>query len=204
MRFAFPASETTWAASASSPACVACRKLPGGSVTCAGPMATTGALSCATISPCRVSLARRCCAASFASAAVAFASSGPEPRTSTSRPLRRCRELDVQRLVAAASVSAIALGRDERAFEGGGEDRAAVDRHDVARARSGEADLQDAALAFARMHDDAAAALRHARPRVRRLRRRCRLAPACRRRCCVSRRGRRRRASAGSRSRRRR
>ena len=52
---------STSLASAISPACVACRKAPGGSTRCARPMRSVGAAGCAIISPWRVRRASRCC-----------------------------------------------------------------------------------------------------------------------------------------------
>ena len=77
----------TSAASASSPATVACRNEPGGSVTCAAPIAIVGGVRISTSSPWRVSRASRCCSATATGSRSCAAGSGPEPRTSTSRPL---------------------------------------------------------------------------------------------------------------------
>ena len=77
----------TSAASVSSPATVACRNEPGGSVTCAVPIAMIGGVRISTSSPWRVSRASRCCSAMRDSVAIMAVGSGPEPRTSTSSPL---------------------------------------------------------------------------------------------------------------------
>ena len=73
-------------ASAASPSAVACRNAAGGSCTVARAHRNVGVARWATSSPWRVRRARRCAAATRASAAVAAAVSGPEPRTSMSSP----------------------------------------------------------------------------------------------------------------------
>ena len=65
---ALPTWPATSRARVCSPAAVACRKTPGGSVTCARPIVTVGAARCAISSPWRVRRASRWVAASRASA----------------------------------------------------------------------------------------------------------------------------------------
>ncbi len=77
----------TSAANASSPAIVACRKEPGGRVTRATPIPMVGGARINTSSPWRVSRAKPCRCARADSVAISAGVRGPEPRTSTSRPL---------------------------------------------------------------------------------------------------------------------
>ena len=77
----------TSAANVSSPATVAWRKEPGGRITRALPMVTPGGWRISTSSPCRVNRARACLAAMSDNAVPRQPASGPEPLTSTSRPL---------------------------------------------------------------------------------------------------------------------
>ena len=86
-----------------------------------------------------------CLCGDRARAAITAAVSGPEPRTSTSRPASVAVTCDVERLCApdsSASASAhAALSAPSRLWR---QDRAAVDRHDLMGARGGKADFQHA------------------------------------------------------------
>jgi hypothetical protein len=73
-------------ANVASPAAVGCRKFPGGSATRARPITRVGEERCAINSPCRVRRAIPWRAATSARLLARGASSGPEPRTSISRP----------------------------------------------------------------------------------------------------------------------
>ena len=104
-----------------------------------------------------------CCSATRASAVVRAGVSGPEPRTSMSRPVSVAVAWMSSGLLRGLEHFGDGPGGGDRAVEAGREDRAAVDRHDVVRARRGKADLEHVVRAAPRMQHGAAAALRHAR-----------------------------------------
>ena len=130
--------------------------------------------------------------------------SGPEPRTSTSRPLSVAVIWMSSGLPIEISGSAIAQAASSAPSRCRVEDRAAIDRDDVVRAGRGKADLEHIVRAHPGVQGDAAAAERHGRRPAARPRSRFRPAPASRPRCRASRRDSARSPSAGSRSRRRR
>ena len=85
--FFVPAHElSTRRDSSASPSAVACKNAAGGRSTVAAPMRRLGTRVCAINSPWRVNRARFCRAATRASAVINAGGSGPEPRTSMSRP----------------------------------------------------------------------------------------------------------------------
>ena len=121
-------------------------------------MRSVGARDCATKSPWRVRRASLCFAATLASDAVMAAVSGPEPRTSTSRPESVAVTWISSGFLVGPNTSAMAQAAGSAPSRILGQDRAAVDGDEVMRARGGKADFEHLMGAAARVKDDAAAA----------------------------------------------
>ena len=99
---------STSRASAASPSAVACRNAAGGNGTVAVPIRNVGARCCAISSPWRVRRARSVRGGDARQRRVSAAVSGPEPRTSTSRPASVAVTWMSSGFLAGTSASAIA------------------------------------------------------------------------------------------------
>ncbi len=156
---ALPQCSVTSFANSASPAAVACRNAPGGSVTRARPIVTVGAARCATSSPWRVRRARRCALGEQRQRrGVGGGQRARAAHVDVEAGLGGGR-LDVERLRRAGERFGDIPGGLDRAIEAGRKNRAAVDPDHVVRAQRGKADFENFARAAARMQHGAAAAV---------------------------------------------